>query len=97
MAREAELSFRSAQLRLKAMQVRLAAAFSFCSTAETALYLGNQEHARQAIENARQTALNVRVHLDVPNHVPADSVRGVRDSLTELEESISRLEMRFRR
>jgi hypothetical protein len=95
LTQQSEVQSRAAQLRIRAIQLQLLAAFNFCSTAQNALVLGRVQCFREAIENARHTAQTVRVHLDEPHHVPADSIAGIRDRLAELERQLSRLEARF--
>jgi len=90
-----ELNTRSAQLRVKAMRLQLSAALSFCSSAENALVLGRVQKAREAIANATRTAKCVRLHLDEPHHVPADSVTSIADRLAQLESLISTLQGRL--
>ena len=90
-----ELYARSTRLRVRAMELQLSAAFTFCSTAENALDLGRVQNARKAIGNARRTALVVGLHLDEPNHVPADALANIADGLAELKTLISRFEERF--
>ena len=85
----------STGLRVRAMESQLSAAFTFCSTAETALVLGRVQNAREAIGNARRAAGMLRLHLDEPNHIPADAVASMADRLRELENRISRLEEPF--
>jgi len=87
-----DISARSALLRLRAVRLQLETAFTVCSTAENALLLRRVREARQAIQNAKHTAHWVHVHLDEPNHVPADSLADTRDTLVELESLVSRLE-----
>ena len=70
-------------------------ALNFCSTAENAFVLGEIRRGHKAIEKARHTADRVRVHLDQPNHISADSVPGIRDQLASLEKRISNLEARL--
>jgi hypothetical protein len=90
------IGLKGAQLRLRAMESQLDAAFNYCSTAQNALaVLGRVKDARRAIENARHTAESVRAHVNEPNHVPADSVAGINDRLAELGGRISRVETRF--
>jgi hypothetical protein len=90
------LGLKGAQLRLRAMQSQLDAAFNYCCTAQNALaVLGRMMDARTAIEKARHTAELVRVHVNQPNRVPADSVAGVKDRLAELGGRISRVETRL--
>lgn len=85
-----------AQLRMKAIQSQLDAAFTYCVTAETALsVLGRVENARRAIERARRAAELVRAHVNEPNHVPADSVDRIKERLTELDSRISSLQARW--
>ena len=40
--------------------------------------------------------MDIRVHLEEPNDVPADSVAGICDRLVELEKQISNLETLLR-
>jgi len=89
------LDARCTQLRVRAVELQLSAAFTICSTAENALVLGRVQHAREAIGNARRTAGVVRVHLDEPKHVPADSVASIAERLAELQTVISRFEERL--
>ena len=89
-----ELHARCAQLRVEAMALQLSSAFRVCTTAENAVVLGRFRNAREAIANARRTAERVRLHLDEPNHVPADAIASIADQLTELETLISRCEER---
>jgi len=85
-----------AQLRLRAIQSQLDAAFTYCSTAETALtVLGRVENARRAIEKARRAAELVQAHVNEPNHVPADSVDRINERLTELDTRVSSIEARL--
>lgn len=90
------LRSRTVQLRLRAMRSQLAAASNLCLTAGNALTLGQVRLGIDAVHKARHTVQRVRVHLEEPNHVPADSVAGIRDRLVELEEQISNLEARLR-
>lgn len=93
--KRADISARSVQLRLQAMELQLAAAFTSCETAENALLIDRVQNARKAIEHAKQTVRNVRVNLDEPKHVPANSVVGLRDKLARIESLVSRLEARL--
>jgi hypothetical protein len=92
---EPELSARCAQLRVEAMGLQLSSAFRFCTTAENALIFGRVQNAREAIAKARRAADRVRLHLDEPNHVPADAVASIADQLADLETVISRWEGRL--
>ena len=85
----------AAQFRLQAVESQLSAAFTFCSVAKTAQGIGEVQHGCKAIKHARHTAQTVRVHLDEPDHVPADSLPDILDRLSELEEQLSRLEKGF--
>ena len=87
---------RPAQLRLKAMQSQLDAAFIHCATAETALtVLRRVEDARRAIEKARHTAEVIRAHVNEPNHVPAESIARINGRLRELDKRISNIKARW--
>ena len=87
-------SLRSA--RFQAMESQLTSAFNYCLTAENALVvLDRMENARRAIEKARHVAEVVRVHVNEPNHIPADSVAIINQRLAELERRISGIEARF--
>lgn len=89
------LRSRAAQLRESAIISQLRSALTECSVAKTALALRQVQRGRDAVENASHTARVVRVHLEEPNHVPADSGAGLRDKLAELEKQISSLEARL--
>lgn len=95
MARPSAIAARSAQLRLRAMELQLAAAFSHCEAAESALLLDRVQNARHAIDRARHTVHSVRCHLDEPKHIPTDSVAGLRHKLGAIESLVSRLEGRL--
>ena len=86
------LRSRAAQLRLQAMRSQLTAATNFCLAAENALIVGRLQLVGDAVERAKHTVQQVRAHLEEPNHIPADSVAGIRDRLEELEKQISDLE-----
>jgi hypothetical protein len=86
---------RAAQLRSKAIHTQIAAAFTYCSTAENALVVAKIQQGREAIEKASHVVQVVRAHLDEPRHVPADSVTGIVDELTQLEKRIAELEGHF--
>ena len=90
------LRIEAIQLRLRAMHSQLTSASNFCSTAENALIAGRLQLGLDAVERAKHTVQRVRTHLEEPNHVPADSVAGIRDRLVELEKQISELEVRLR-
>lgn len=93
MAGPTNIGLRGSHLRLKAMQSQLDAAFNYCSTAQNALaVLGRVRHARAAIQKAKHTAELVRVHVNQPNRVSADSVAGIQDRLAELGGQIARVE-----
>lgn len=87
---------RAAQLRLRAMRSQLAAASNFCSTAANAATLGQVQLGLDAVQKAKHTAQWVRVHLEEPNHIPADAVAGIRDELAALQRQISDLEAGLR-
>lgn len=89
------LRSRSAQLRLRAMRAQLTAGSKYCSTAEHAFIFGRVQLGINAAQNAKHVAQKVRLHLEEPNHVPANAVAGIRDELAELEREISNLEARF--
>ena len=92
----AKASLRNASIRLRAMESQLTSAFNYCSTADNALtILGRVEHARRATERARHVAEVVRAHLNEPNHVPADSVAGIKKRLAELDEQIAIIKARL--
>jgi len=80
------------QLRVRAMQSQLTAVSNLCSTAENAVTLGQVQLGLKAVQKAKHTAQWVRVHLEEPNHVPADSVSDIRGQLKELERRILALE-----
>ena len=78
------------------MRAQLTAAFNYCSTAEQSLIVGRVQLGMNAVQNAKHVAQKVRLHLEEPNHVPADAVAGLRDELAGLERQISKLEARLR-
>jgi hypothetical protein len=86
---------RAVQLRLRAMRSQLIAASSLCFTAENAVALDQVQLGLDAVQKAKHTAQSVRVHLDEPHHIPADSVAAISDQLAELEKRISKVEARF--
>jgi hypothetical protein len=88
-----ELYTWSTQLRARAMESQLSAAFTLCSTANIAVVLGRVQNAREAIGNARRTAEVVRLHLAEPSHVPADAIQSIADRLAKLDSLISSLEV----
>jgi len=77
------------------MELQLSAALTLCSTAKNAFVLGRVQNAREAIGNARRAAGVVRIHLDVPDRVPADAAVSIADGLAELDNLISRCEERL--
>jgi len=77
------------------MRSQLTAAFNYCSSAENAFAFGRVQLGINAVQKAKHVAQKVRVHLEEPNHVPADAVAGIRDELAGLERQISSLEARL--
>ena len=90
---QTDASRTASYIRLRAITSQLTSAFHYCSTGENALaVLGRVETARDSIERARHTAEKVRTHVKEPNHVPADSVAGIKERLAELDRRISEIE-----
>jgi hypothetical protein len=85
----------SAELRARAIRSKVAAAGTLCSVAGNALILGNTQTAHEALEKVKRTAEWVRVHLNDPHHVPADSVADLVDLVAELDRVIFPLESRI--
>ncbi len=82
----------AAEVRLRAIQSQLAAAFALCGTAETAIRLGQLENARTVIQKLLYSAEAIRHHVDEPHHVPPASVPELRQQLAELNTSIRSVE-----
>ena len=88
------VALRAKQLRLDAIQTQLDTGFTYCSTAEKALFLGKVEQGRQALANARHVAQKTREHMDEPHHVPDESLAGLHDRVKDLDAQISSIEGR---
>ncbi len=79
-----ELRTAAADVRLRAIQSQLAAAFTLCATVETAIRLGHIDDARTVIQKLLYHAETIRHHLDEPHHVPPASVPDLRQQLARL-------------
>lgn len=89
------MSTRAKQLRLQAIQIQLDTAFTYCSTAEKALFFGQVDNASKAVGNARHIAQKTREHIVEPHHVPEESLPSLQERLIKLDTQISSLEARL--
>ena len=85
----------AAEARLRAIQSQLAAAFTLCGTAETAIRLGQFDEARTVVQKLLYGAEAIRHHLDEPRHVPPASVPNLREQLAKLENTIRNVEQQL--
>ena len=88
------VAIRAKQLRLDAIKTQLDTGFTYCSTAEKALFLGKVERGRQALAHARYVAQKTREHMAEPHHVPDESLPGLHERVKELDAQISSIEGR---
>lgn len=88
------VALRAKQLRLDAIQTQLDTGFTYCSTAEKALFLGKVERGRQALAKARYVAQKTREHMAEPHHVPDESLQALYDRVKGLDAQIYSIEGR---
>lgn len=75
----------AAQSRQRAIECELALGFTLCAMAETEIRYGEFAQANKIVDKVRKAANSIRIHLDEPNYVPADSTAELLKQLAQLE------------